>query len=477
MNTNEYQDHDAVGLAALIADRKVKPEEALDAAITSVENVNTEINAVVTTMYDEAKQTIQTGPPNGALHGVPMLLKDLRADYAGVPTTAGSRYFRDNVPDQDSETVARYKRAGLVIFGKTNTPEFGGNVSTEPVLHGPTTNPWDTSKIAGGSSGGSAAAVAARMVPAAHASDGGGSIRIPASCCGAVGLKPSRGRLSSGPTLGEAWNGLSVEHVISRSVRDSAAFLDASAGPDIGDPYTAPPPERAYLNEVGANPGTLRIAFSAEPKSGVPIHQDCIDALTNTVSLLEHLGHQVTEAQPDYDGGTLGGAIKLIIGANMMAGIVTHAKKTGREPAPDEIERVIRMRASLGDSVTGTEYALAIQEMHRVGRVVGHFMNDYDVFVTPTLAQPPLDIGSLRTDTQDVDTFLQRLYGFIPFTAVYNATGQPAVSLPLHWNEAGMPIGVQFAARFGDEATLFRLASQLEQAKPWHERKPALLGG
>ena len=310
------------------------------------------------------------------MRGVPYLLKDLRADYAGVPTTAGSRFFVDNVPDHDSELVRRIKAAGLVVFGKTNTPEFGGNVSTEPVLFGPTRNPWNPERIAGGSSGGSAAAVAIGMVPAAHASDGGGSIRIPAACCGVFGLKPTRGRNPAGPVYGEAWNGLSMEHAITRTVRDSAAILDATSGPDVGDPYWAPPPERPYLDEVDREPGILKIAYSVTARSGVPVDPQYVAAVEQTAAWLEGLGHQVEETEAEYDGVELGSAITTIIGGNMMAAVRKHAVRVGRDPGEEEIERVIQRRVALGDSLTATDYAAAVQTMHGVGRIIGNFMTE-----------------------------------------------------------------------------------------------------
>jgi Asp-tRNA(Asn)/Glu-tRNA(Gln) amidotransferase A subunit family amidase len=471
--TKGFEGYDAVALAELIAKGDVSPEELLEAAIASTEECNGDINAVVTKMYEEAERFVQEDlPSDGPLRGVPFLLKDLRAQYAGIPTTAGSRFFTDAIPDHDSELVIRYKNAGLVIFGKTNTPEFGGNCSTEPILFGPTKNPWNLNRTSGGSSGGAGAVVAARILPAAHGSDGGGSIRIPASCCGVFGLKPTRGRNPAGPDFGEAWSGLSVEHALTTSVRDSAVILDASEGPAPGDPYVAPPKQRPYSEEVGRDPGQLKIAFSTTARSGVPVDADCLLAVEQTALLCEELGHQVIETEPSFDGAELGEAVRRIIGANMMAGIVTHSKATGREPGTNDIERVIQLRSGMGDEITGTHYALALQTIHRVGRVIGRFMTNFDVIMTPTVARPPLMLGELNTDTDDVPTFLQNLYGFIPFTAVFNATGQPAMSVPLHWNGDGLPIGVQFASAYGDEATLFRLAGQLEQARPWADRRP-----
>lgn len=472
MKIDEYQSQDAMGLAELVRTGEVTPADLLDVAIRCVETIDPGVNAVVVDMRDEARRHLAQDLPDAApFRGVPYLLKDLRADYAGVATTAGSRFFVDNIPERDSELVVRLKAAGFVIFGKTNTPEFGGNVSTEPVLFGPTRNPWDRTRIAGGSSGGAAAAVAARMVPAAHASDGGGSIRIPAACCGVFGFKPTRGRNPAGPFLGEAWNGLSVEHAITRTVRDSAAILDATAGPGAGDPYWAPPPRGAYLAEAERDPAPLRVAMSVAAPSGVPVDPACVDGVMATASLLEELGHQVVEAAPVYDGTALGNAVRTIIGANMMAAIRLHSARVGRQPGPGDIESVMTRRVALGDEVTGTDYALAVQTMHRAGRVLGEFMGAFDLFLTPTVARPPLPLGVLNTNTEDVDTFLRNLYGFIPFTALFNATGQPAMSVPLFWHD-GLPVGVQFAARFGDEGTLFAIAGQLERARPWNQRTP-----
>ena len=474
----EYRSRDALGLAELVRDGEASPEELLEVALAERDRVNPVVNAVCADMEPEAREQLRQGLPEQApFRGVPFLLKDLRAQYAGVPTTAGSRFFADAVAPHDSELVRRQKRAGLVIFGKTSSPEFGCNVSTEPVLFGPTRNPWDTSRIAGGSSGGASAAVASGIVPAAHASDGGGSIRIPASCCGLFGLKPTRGRNPAGPDFGEAWSGLSMEHAITRSVRDSAALLDATAGPDVGDPYWAPPQSRPYLDEVTTDPGRIRIAFSAVAPSGAPVDPDCIAALESAVRLCEELGHQVEEAVPDYDGTALGDAVRLIIGANVKAAIDERAAAIGREPGPEDLERVIVHRAALGDRATATQYASALRTMHHVGRRVGGFFEQYDVLLSPTLAKPPQLLGVFDTNTDDVQAFLGALWGFIPFTALANATGQPAMSVPLHWNDEGLPIGVHALGRFGDEATLFRLAGQLERARPWaHLRAPITQG-
>ena len=469
----DFDSYDALGLAELVRNKLASPKELLEAAITRVDSTNPEINAVVCEMYDEAHDYLSSDlPEGGTFRGVPFLLKDFVATYRGVPTTNGSRFFSDDVATQDSDLVARHKAAGLVIFGKTNVPELGSNVSTEPVLFGPTRNPWDHHRIAGGSSGGSAAAVAAGMVPLAHATDGGGSIRIPASCCGLFGLKPTRGRNPAGPGYHGAF--LGVEHCVSRTVRDSAALLDVTAGARTGDAYWAPPPERAYLEEVTTAPGRLRIAYSAVARSGAPVDPTCVRAMESTAELCEELGHEVEEAPLEYPGEALGDAVRLVIGASAMAWIRDRSKAVGRDPGPDDLELVIADRVKLGDLATATQYHQALEVVARVSRQIGKFFDRYDVFLTPTVAKPPPALQTFDTNTTDVQQWLHELWSFIPFTAVFNATGQPAMSLPLFLSDEGLPIGVQFAGRFGDEATLFRLAGQLEQARPWAHLRPGL---
>ena len=469
----EFGSYDALGLAELVRNGMASPQELLEAAIARVDSTNREINAVVSKMYDEAHRYLSSDlPEGGTFRGVPFLLKDFAATYRGFPTTNGSRFFKNDVATEDSDLVVRYKSAGLVIFGKTNVPELASNVSAEPVLFGPTRNPWDHSRIAGGSSGGSAAAVAAGMVPLAHATDGGGSIRIPASCCGLFGLKPTRGRNPAGPSYRGAF--LGVEHCVSRTVRDSAALLDATAGARTGDTYWAPPPERSYVEEAMTAPGRLRIAFSAVARSGAPVHPSCVRALEDAIGLCEELGHDVEEAPLEYPGDALGDAVRLLIGASAMAWIRDRAETVGRDPGPDDLELVIADRVRLGDLATATEYHRALETVARVSRQIGEFFRQYDIFATPTVAKPPPPLGTFDTNTTDVQRWLHELWSFIPFTAVFNATGQPAMSLPLSWSEEGLPVGVQFAGRFGDEATLFRLAGQLEQARPWAHLRPGL---
>ncbi len=473
---NEYAEYDAVALADLVRSGEARPEDLLDAALGTIAKHNPVINAVVTSMHDEAAAAIAAGLPAGPFTGVPFLLKDLRALYEGVPTTAGSSFLAGNVPDHDSELVRRYKAAGMVITGKTNTPEFGGAPTTEPRHFGPTRNPWNPDHSSGGSSGGSAAAVAARMVPAAHGSDGGGSIRIPAGCCGVFGFKPTRGRTPAGPDYGEAWNGLSAEHAITRSVRDSAAILDATAGPALGDPYSTPPPERPFLEEAERDPGPLRIAVQYAPASGAPIHDDCVAAVRATADMLSDLGHRVEESAPTYDAAAVGPAYRLLIAANVQAAIDEYAERLGRSPGPGELERIIEILAAEGRKSTAADMARAVWTMHRAGRAVAPFFETYECQLTPTVATPPPPLGLIDTMSDDVDAFLTTVFGFIPFTALANIAGIPGMSVPLHWNGAGLPIGVHFVSGYGRDGLLFQLAGQLERAHPWADRRPPLAG-
>jgi len=469
-----YEAHDALGLAELVRRGEVQPVELLEAAIERSERLNPKINAVVIPLFEEARRLVASGPPEGPLRGVPFLLKDLYALYAGAPITHGSQLFSDFVPDHDSELVTRYRRAGLVIFGRSASPEFGLVTSTESRLFGATRNPWNLERIAGGSSGGAAAAVAAGIVPAAHASDGGGSIRIPASCCGLFGLKPTRARTPSGPDAGEGWSGMSTAHAVTRSVRDSAALLDASHGADLGAPYWAPPPERPYLEEVGAAPGRLRIALQTRAFNGVETHPDCIAAAEEAAKLCADLGHEVESAELQIDVEGFARASQVIIAANLRATLVDRAAELGRELAPDDVEPMTHVMASVVKDVEAADYARAIRTIHGLGRQVARFLESYDVLLTPTLATPPFEIGRLSLSASDLPVFMESLLKTIGFTQLFNATGNPGASIPLYWNGAGLPIGVQLVGRFGDEATLLRLSAQLEQERPWWDRRPPL---
>jgi len=489
----EYEEYDGLGLAELVRSGAVKPSELIEEAISRVEKLNPRLNMVVQKMYDEAREVAEGDLPDGPFKGVPSLLKDIHAAYAGVPMRSGSRFCKDYVPDHDSEVVRRLKSSGMVIIGRTNLPEFGMLPVTEPELFGPSNNPWNESRTTGGSSGGSAAAVAARVVPLAHGSDGGGSIRIPASCCGVFGLKPTRGRNPAGPDHGEGWHGLVSEHGLTLSVRDSAAMLDATAGPDTGAPYWAVPPSRPFLSEVGEDPGKLRIAFTSSPLLPGDTHEDCIKGLKETVKLCQDLGHEMKEARLDIDGAAIAEAFLTVVYSEIGADIQEAETLVGRKATSSYFEPETWVAALLGRELRAVDLARATHVLHAWGRTAGRFFEDYDVLLTPTLAMPPVLTGALKLGTMQilavkvlgklnagsiikvvagVDKVASDLFRFIPFTPPFNASGQPAMSVPLHWNDEGLPIGMQFVGRHGDEATLFRLAGQLEKARPWAHRRP-----
>jgi Asp-tRNA(Asn)/Glu-tRNA(Gln) amidotransferase A subunit family amidase len=469
---SDYTDYDGLGLAELVRNGEVTAGEVLEAAIERIEALNPELNAVVTKVYDQARAAAGHRDPSPPLAGVPFLLKDLGGAQAGVPFSAGSRFFAHAPAPADGEIVTRHKRAGLMILGRTNTPEFGLSATTEPALFGPTRNPWDPTRTAGGSSGGSAAAVAARMVPVAHASDGGGSIRIPAACCGLFGLKITRGRNSLAPYAGESLAGCSVEHAVSISVRDSAAVLDATCGPAPGDPYFAPPPARPFLEEVGADPGRLRIALATRPFNGAPVEAECVRAAEAAARLCEELGHSVDEAAPAFDAAGLDQHYNLVFAVGAAGNIRLRARALGRELEPSGFERVTWAMLEEAERVTGPAFVQSVNRLHGISREIAAFFKTYDVLLTPTLAEPPVKLGVIDMMSEDVDAYRDRLWRFTPFTYAFNVTGQPAMSVPLAWNAAGLPIGVQFVGRYGAEATLFRLAAQLETARPWADRRP-----
>ncbi len=466
----EYVALDAQSAVELVESGEVQPGELLDAALARTQAVNPQINAVVAIYEELARESVQRlpGVSTGVLHGVPFLLKDLRVNMKGTVTSNGSRLYGDAYADGDSEIVRRFKAAGLVTFGKTNTPELGLNITTEPLAHGPTKNPWNLSLTAGGSSGGSAAAVAAGIAPIAHASDGGGSIRIPASCCGVFGLKPTRGRTPSGPEVGDVWSGLSVEGVISRTVRDTAVVLDSIAGPAPGDPYWAPPMERPLLDAARSLGGkALRIGFSVDATSGVAVDDACKQAVVLAMEVCERLGHHVEERPFAYSAEDLGQSFRTIVGAHVLVDLENRAAEIGRALSDDMVEHAVARRASYGAELSAADYARALMEIQRIGRAAGEFFEGVDVYVTPTLAKVPQPLGTFDADSEDVDEFQRRVWEFIPFTAVWNITGQPAMSVPIYWTDSGEPVGVQFAARLGSEVTLVSLASQIEEAAPW----------
>jgi amidase len=466
--SDEIKNHDATSLAQLVRAKEVTPLELVDAVIERIEKLNPMLNAVITPMYDMAREAAVSQLPDGPFTGVPFLIKDMVASYAGIRMTYGSRLLKDFVPDHDSELVLRHKKAGLIIVGKTNTPEFGILPTTEPDLFGPTKNPWDTTRSSGGSSGGSAAAVAAGLVPMAHGNDGGGSIRIPASNCGVFGLKPTRARNTLAPDMGDIMGGLVCEHALTRSVRDSAVLLDATSGSVPGDPYWAPPKARPFSEEVDSDPGKLRIAFSTKSFTGVPVHEDCVQAVRHAASLCETLGHAVDESAPDIDGNALSRAFVV----KWAAGTAAIVKALGARQ--DQVEPLTWGLYELGCSNDAADYLNAEQMLQYSARNIARFFLNYDIWLTPTLAQPPVRLGWLDSTPENPLNGFKRSGEIAVFTPICNATGQPAMSVPLFWNEAGLPIGTHFIGRFGDEATLFRLASQLEEACPWKDRYPAI---
>lgn len=471
MNFDDYAACDAVGLAELIRRGDIAPTEAVAAAITRAEAVNGTLNAIVTETFESAMTTAANAA--GPLAGVPFLVKDLTY-VAGVPCSYGSRLWRDFVPDHDADIVARYRRAGLAIMGKSNTPEVGLAATTESVHLGACRNPWDTARTPGGSSGGAAAAVAAGILPAAHATDGGGSIRIPASCCGLVGLKPTRARTPLGPDVGEGWGSMSVGHVVSRTVRDCAALLDLTHGPAAGDPYHAPYFAGSFLDAARQAPPPLRIAVDLSPVSFGAVHEECRRGVMETGLLLESLGHHVEERSPDFDRAGFTMATGTLVVANVANNVFARAESLGVDVTPDVVEWHTFRMAEAGRQVSADRYASSINTIHATGRLVERFFGDFDLILSPVLLKPPVPLGDMDTNDPDGDTYGAHFNAFWGFTSLYNATGQPAISLPLHWTGEGLPVGVQFAAPFGAEVRLLQLATQLEAARPWIDRRPPL---
>lgn len=465
-----FDEYDALGLADLVASKQVSPAELLEEAIFRLDTVEPQINAVPIRHDDFARDQIARGLPVGRFHGVPFLLKDLTI-LNGTTTTFGSRAFKGNIADHSSTLATRYLEAGLSLFGKTASPEFGLNLTTEPVLYGPTRNPWNLDHSAGGSSGGAAAVVAARVLPMTHATDGGGSIRVPAACCGLFGLKPTRARTPLGPDRMEGWAGMSCAHAVSISVRDSAALLDVTHGPELGSPYYAPPPQRPYLEEVSRLPGQLRVAFCANHPDGSAIDPEVAAAVRDSARLLESLGHFVEERAPAITLN-MGAAMETILGSNIEDLARIRGQALGRELGPQDLETFTLAVRTIGAKTLGADYAAATATLHAFGRQMALFFNDIDIFLTPTLCAPPLKLGQLNMMSPDVPAYLQLSRRYCPWTAMANFSGQPAMSVPLAWSTAGLPLGMMFSARFGEEGLLFRLAGQLEQARPWKGRKP-----
>jgi amidase len=467
-----YDEQDALGLAAMVRAGEVSAAEVVEAAIARIEARNPTLNAVVATCFDDARTCLENGLPDGPLTGVPMLIKDLYIHVAGLPTTHGSRLFADAVADRDSEHVARLRRAGCVILGKTNTPEFGTGPTTEPVLFGPTRNPWALDRSSGGSSGGSAAAVAGGMLPAAHATDGGGSIRIPASCCGLFGLKPTRGRTTVAPQAGEAAGGMSIQHAVTRTVRDSAALLDVTHGSASGDPYSAPRIDVPFSAAVTRDPPPLRIALITTMPDGTAVDRECVEAAQRAASLCEALGHQTDATEWPLRVDAMS-EISPIIGPNLAATVEERLETLDRDLRDDDLEPIARNAIDRAGGLTATQYARALRRCHALGRTMAAFHETYDVLLTPTLGTLPRMLGVERSYSGR-EEYLAEMRRYIGMLPLFNATGQPAMSVPLYTSDEGLPIGIHFAARFGDESTLFQLAGQLERATPWgHRRAPA----
>lgn len=465
---------DATELAALVRAGSVSPRELVDDAIARIERSNPTINAVIHERFDRARAEADGPLPEGPFRGVPFLVKDLGCEIEGEPHCLGNRALKDADVRAtfDSGLYSDFRGSGLITLGRTNTPELGGTVTTEPEAFGASRNPWNTDHSTGGSSGGSAAAVAAGMVPMAHAGDGGGSIRVPASECGLVGLKPSRGRISHGPKAGEGWAGATTDGVVSRSVRDTAAILDVISGRRTGDPYVAAPPTRPFADEVGVDPGRLRIGLAPD-HAGVTTDRTCIAAVESAGALLEQLGHEVEVAQPDaFFDESFSRHFVTIVAVATAVDLTAIGQAIGRPVTEGDVEASNWLMASLGRSVTAEQYIDSINWVHAWSRRLHAWWDDFDVLVSPVIAVPPPPIGWLS----DPELGTERLTSILQFTAQFNVSGQPAVSFPLSWSDDGLPVGVQFVGPIDDEALLIRLGAQLEQAQPWADRLPAIYG-
>lgn len=496
MQFADYLASDATALAQTVSRGDVRPAELLDLALAQHRRVHGSVNAIVRLMEDEARSQISSGATAGPFGGVPFLIKDGVQDYAGLPTSYGSRSMAGIVPSRHAYVVERYLKAGLVIFGKTNLPEFAIRAVTDPELFGRTNNPWDLTRTPGGSSGGAAAAVAAGIVPMAAGNDGGGSLRIPAACCGLFSVRPSRGRVSSGPGIGEVWFGASSEGVISRSVRDSALALDVLQGAQPGDPFVIAPPAEPYVEAMRREPGRLRIGFTTASPIGTEVHPEAVRAVRSAARLLESLGHHVEEAAPQIDGAALAQSY-LHMYFGQIPAAVARAKSLGARPG--DLELMNRILVTLGSSVSAVELTTQLNRWNEFSRALAAFHAQYDLLLTPTLAAPPIvhgtgdpsglekgllgflhgtgvlgvlaRLGLLDSTVQKIATDNLR---YVPFTQLSNLTGTPSMSVPLYWTPDGLPLGVQFVGRFGSEDRLLQLARQLEEAQPWFERLPAL---
>jgi len=479
--TDDFADLDALDQVELLSRRKVSALELIDAAIARIQKVNSKLNAVIVPLLEQARAAAKSGSiPNGPFRGVPFLLKDLGAAYGGDPLYMGMKFLRDakSVALHDTYLGAKFKAAGFVCLGKTNTPELGLIITTEPEAFGPSRNPWDVTRSTGGSSGGSAAAVAARMVAVAHANDGGGSIRIPASECGLVGLKPTRGRVSLGPDMGDAWHGFVTEHVVTRTVRDSAAILDVLAGNMPGDPYAAPPQRGPFAKEPGIHPGRLRVGVMRRtPQGSPPLHPDCLAAIDDAAKALQSAGHEVEESHPAAidETSSIGEPFIAVVASHTTCLLDQISMFSGKKITAEDVEPWTWFLAEQGAGVSASRYLMSIQMLQVLSRRVMQWWADgFDLLLLPTLAAPPPPLGHLAITGDTLSEGAKRILDLSPFCAMFNITGQPAISLPLYWNSANLPIGVQLAADFGREDVLLRVAAQLEQARPWKDRRPAV---
>ena len=494
MKFEEYIQYDALGLAELIRKGAVSQAEVLEVAIDRAEEVNPRINAVIYQMYEQARKKALQDLPDHPMAGVPFLIKDLEFYLKGEPMTHGSQSMKHYVPQVDSYMVETFKKIGLNIFGKTNTPEFGITPYTEPKANGITHNPWNLEHSAGGSSGGSAAAVAAGIVPIAAAGDGGGSIRIPSSACGLFGLKPSRGRISLGPLSGEGWSGLVSSFALSRTVRDSAALMDALIGPKPGDNMYFQRPDKTFLSETEAAPQKLKIAYSVQHPFGQDVAPECIAAVQKTLALLNQLGHETEEIPLPYQETDLTQVFFKFV-ADIAADIDIFGELRGEPIRKEEVELTTWLLNILGRSFSARDFAYARKQWNTIARNFGKIHQQYDLWLCPTLSSPPIRNGALQIspveefslnlavnlglvplakNTSIVQQIAKRTFGYIPYTPIANMTGQPAMNVPLYWDENGLPIGVMFTAAIGGEAVLFNLAAQLERAQPWKDKRPRL---
>ena len=469
----DYESYDALGLAGLIRTRQASAEEIFECAVARFEALNPHLGCVVHPFVELGRDAIARGLPEGPFTGVPFLIKNMGIEVADTPLTTGSRLFEGVVSLADSTLAARYKAAGLVLFGKTTTPEFALSFATEPEAFRPARNPWDLSRGPGGSSGGAAAAVAAGIVPMANASDGAGSTRLPAAHCGLFGFKPSRMRNPLGPLVVEGVAGMSTQHALSWTVRDNAALLDETAGPDIGDPAAAPTPERPFLQELHRDPGPLRIGLILDSPVGTPVDPQITQAAREAAALCADLGHHIEEVQHGYDADALKAAWRVIAGVNAAQAVATMGAKRGIADPLTLIEPVNAAWVREARSLSGSDYLAAVNQLHVTARALGRFFTRYDVALSPTTGELPPKIGAMNGQNAALDAFYDQFWQHGPFTCAFNAAGCPAMSVPLAMSTEGLPIGIHFGAAFGREGLLFALAGQLERASPWFGRRPA----